>query len=75
MRKIFAAGVVGLALVAGQAAASAQSAAAVRAGDRIGATVTEGEELLGLPLFILIPAAIAAVVIIDEVVNDDSDSD
>lgn len=75
MRKIFAAGVVGLALVAGQAAASAQSAAAVRAGDRIGATVTEGDELLGLPLFILIPAAIAAVVIIDEVVNDDSDSD
>ena len=73
MKKIIAASVAGLLLVAGQAAASAQASA--RVGDRVGAQRGESSELVGIPLpLILIGAAILTGLIIKEV-SDDSESD
>ena len=73
MKKIIAATVAGLLLVAGQAAASTEASA--RVGDRVGAQSEESSELLGLPLpLIFIGAAILTGFIIDEV-SDNSESD
>lgn len=73
MKKIIAASVVGLALVAGQAAAANQ--AAPRIADRVGATAGESEEFAAIPApLIFIGAAVLAAVAIDQVV-DDGDSD
>lgn len=73
MKKIIAASVAGLLLVAGQAAATTQASA--RVGDRVGAQSAESSELAGIPLpLILIGAVILAGLAINEVV-DDSESD
>lgn len=73
MKKIIAASVVGLALVAGQAAAANQ--AAPRIADRVGATAGASDELAAIPApLIFIGAALLAGVVINEVV-DDGDSD
>ena len=73
MKKIIAATVAGLLLVAGQAAASTEASA--RVGDRVGAQSEESSELLGLPLpLIFIGAAILVGFVVNEVV-DDSESD
>ena len=73
MKKIIAASVVGLALVAGQAAAANQ--AAPRIADRVGATAGAAEEFAAIPApLIFIGAAVLAAVAIDAVV-DDGDSD
>ncbi|MEJ0067089.1 MAG: hypothetical protein WDM85_18150 [Caulobacteraceae bacterium] len=49
MRKYLAAGLVGLALVATQAAAS--DSAVLRLGDRVGSSSSTQNNLFGLPLF------------------------
>ena len=73
MKKIIAATVAGLLLVAGQAAASTEASA--RVGDRVGARSTESSELAGIPLpLIFIGAAILVGFAINEVV-DDGESD
>ncbi len=73
MKKIIAAATVGLLLVAGQAAATTQSAA--RVGDRVGAQAGESSELAAIPLPLLaIVAVVGAVVFYNEVI-DDSESD
>lgn len=73
MKKIIAATVAGLLLVAGQAAASTEASA--RVGDRVGAQSEESSELLGLPLpLIFIGAALLTGLIVNEV-SDDSESD
>ena len=73
MKKIIAAATVGLLLVAGQAAATTQSAA--RVGDRVGAQAGESSELAAVPLPLLaIVAVVGAVVFYNEVI-DDSESD
>ncbi len=73
MKKIIAATVAGLLLVAGQAAASTEASA--RVGDRVGAQVGESSELAAIPLpLIFIGAAILVGFVVNEVV-DDSESD
>ncbi len=73
MKKIIAATVAGLLLVAGQAAASTETSA--RVGDRVGAQSEQSSELLGLPLpLIFIGAALLTGLIINEV-SDDGESD
>lgn len=73
MKKILAAATVGLLLVAGQAAATTQSAA--RVGDRVGAQAGESSEFASIPLpLIAIGAIVGAVVFYNEVI-DDSESD
>lgn len=68
MKKIIAATVAGLLLVAGQAAASTQASA--RVGDRVGAQSGESSELAGIPLpLIFIGAAILVGFAINEVVD------
>jgi len=54
MRKAVAAITAGLLLVAGQAAASGTNSAVVRVGDRIGAKSGQSEELLGIPIAVLL---------------------
>lgn len=73
MKKILAAATVGLLLVAGQAAATTQSAA--RVGDRVGAQAGESSEFASIPLpLIAIGAIVGAVVFYNEVI-DDGESD
>jgi hypothetical protein len=73
MKKIIAATVAGLLLVAGQAAATTQASA--RVGDRVGAQAGESSELAAIPLPLLaIGGIILGAVIINEV-SDDSESD
>ena len=73
MKKIIAASVAGLLLVAGQAAATTEASA--RVGDRVGARSAESSELASIPLpLIFIGAAILIGFAINEVV-DDSESD
>ncbi len=73
MKKIIAATVAGLLLVAGQAAASTEASA--RVGDRVGAQAGESSELAAIPLpLIFIGAAILVGFVVNEVV-DDSESD
>ncbi len=73
MKKIIAATVAGLLLVAGQAVASTEASA--RVGDRVGAQSEESSELAGIPLpLIFIGAAILVGFAVNEIV-DDSESD
>lgn len=74
MKKTIAAVTAGLLLVAGQAAAANDTAAA-RVGDRVGSTAGEASEFAGVPLPVLLVGAavlVAAVVVISD---DDSESD
>ena len=73
MKKTIAAVTAGLLLVAGQAAAANDSAAA-RVGDRIGATADESSEFAGVPLPVLI--VLGAILVTGVVAaTDDSESD
>lgn len=75
MRKTVAAVAVGLLLVAGQAAAAGSNNAAVRVGDRVGATSSDSSEFAGIPLPVLLigAAVVAATVVV--ATDDDSESD
>lgn len=76
MRKVIAASVAGLVLVAGQAAASNVGSTELRVGDRLGARANAESELVGVPLFVLIAGGIVlSAVIYNNVIKDDSDSD
>ena len=73
MKKIIAATVAGLLLVAGQAAATTQASA--RVGDRVGARAGESSELAAIPLpLVFLGAALLIGFAINEVV-DDGESD
>lgn len=74
MRKTIAAVTAGLLLVAGQAAAANTSAAA-RVGDRVGARADASSEFAGIPLPVLLigTAVIIATVVVAS--DDDSESD
>ena len=73
VKKTIAAVTAGLLLVAGQAAAANDSAAA-RVGDRIGATADESSEFAGVPLPVLI--VLGAILVTGVVAaTDDSESD
>ena len=73
MKKIIAATVAGLLLVAGQAAATTEASA--RVGDRVGARSAESSELAAIPLpLIFIGAAILAGFVVNEVA-DNGESD
>lgn len=73
MKKIIAATVAGLMLVAGQAAATTEASA--RVGDRVGARASESSELAAIPLpLIAIVAIIGGVVFFNEVIDDESES-
>jgi hypothetical protein len=75
VKKTLAAVTAGLLLVAGQAAAS-QNTAAVRVNDRIGAPVGESSEFAGAELGGIVLAVAAIAFVIAGVSNDDdSDSD
>ena len=74
MRKTIAAVTAGLLLVAGQAAAAGATNAAVRVGDRVGATAGESSEFAGVPLPVLI--VLGAILVTGVVAaTDDSESD
>lgn len=75
MKKAIAAVAAGVMLVASQAAVAASSNAAVRVGDRVGATSAESSEFAAIPLPVLL---IGAAVLVGAVVvasDDDSESD
>ena len=74
MKKTIAAVTAGLLLVAGQAAAANNNTAVARVGDRIGAASDESNEFAGLPLPVLLIAAVVIVTTV-AVANDDSESD
>lgn len=74
MRKTVAAVTAGLLLVAGQAAAGAQTAS-VRVGDRVGVASSESSEFAGIPLPVLLIGAAVIVATIAVASNDDSESD
>jgi hypothetical protein len=74
MRKIVAATVAGLMLVAGQAVAAGSTESA-RIGDRIGATTEASEEFAGIPLPVLLIGAAVLVAAVVVVSDDDSESD
>lgn len=74
MRKTVASAIVGVLLVAGQAAAASNNAT-VRVGDRVGARADASSELAGIPLPVLLigSAVIATTIVI--ATDDDSESD
>lgn len=74
MKKAIAAAAVGVLLIAGQAAA-ANNTAAARVGDRVGVAAGESSEFAGVPLPVLIVGAglLAAAVVVAS--DDDGDSD
>lgn len=74
MKKTVAAVAMGTLLVAGQAAATAQTATA-RVGDRVGPRAGPSSEFAGIPLIgiVAIAGVIAAAVVV--VSDDDSESD
>lgn len=74
MKKAIAAAAVGVLLVAGQAAA-ANNTAAARVGDRVGVATGESSEFAGVPLPVLLVGAglLAAAVVVAS--DDDGDSD
>lgn len=73
MKKIIAATVAGLLLVAGQAAANTEASA--RVGDRVGAQAGESSELAAVPLPLIgIIGLVAAALVINEI-TDDGESD
>lgn len=74
MRKAVAAVTVGLLLVAGQAAAAGSNSVVSRVGDRVGARSGEAEQLLGVPLAVLIIGGTVLITAIT-VVADDGESD
>lgn len=74
MRKAVAAVTAGLLLVAGQAAAAGSDSVVSRVGDRVGARSGEAEQLLGVPLAVLIIGG-AVLVTAVTVVADDGESD
>jgi len=73
MRKIIAAVTVGVLLVAGQAAAAASNSAVSRVGDRVGARQGDAEQLLGVPIAVVIIGG-AVLIATVAVVTDDGDS-
>jgi len=75
MKKIATAVLAGALLVAGQAAATTESAA--RVGDRVGAVSTESSEFAGgVPVgLIFAAAAVASFALIASANDDDSESD
>jgi hypothetical protein len=75
MKKTIAAVTAGLLLVAGQAAATNQSQATARVGDRVGARAEASSEFNGIPVVGLIAAAGVLAALIVVVSGDDSDSD
>lgn len=73
MKKIIAATVAGLLLVAGQAAATTEASA--RVGDRVGARSSESSELAAIPLpLIFVGAALLIGFAVNEV-SEDGESD
>ena len=74
MRKTIAAVTAGLLLVAGQAAAANNSAAA-RIGDRVGARADESSEFAGVPIFVLLIGAAVLITTIVVASDDNSQSD
>ena len=73
MKKILAASVAGLLLVAGQAAATTEASA--RVGDRVGARSAESSEYASIPLPLIGVLAVAGAVLFYNEVIDDSESD
>ena len=74
MKKAIAAAAVGVLLIAGQATA-ANNTAAARVGDRVGVAAGESSEFAGVPLPVLL---VGAAIIVGAVVvasDDDSESD
>lgn len=74
MRKTVSAAIIGLMLVAGQAAAAGSNSVVDRVGDRVGARADASEEFAGMPIPVLL---IGAAVLIGAIVvasNDDSKS-
>lgn len=74
MRKAIAAITVGVLLVAGQAAAAASNSAVARVGDRVGAQAGEADELLGVPISVLLIGGAVLIATIS-VISDEGDSD
>ena len=74
MRKAVAAVTVGLLLVAGQAAATGSNSAVARVGDRVGSRTSDAEQLLGIPLAVLIIGG-AVLLATFKVVSDNGESD
>ena len=74
MRKTVAAAVLGLLMVAGQAAAASNNASA-RLGDRAGARVDASEGFAGVPLPVLLVGAAVVVAAVVTATDDDSQSD
>ncbi len=74
MEKVVSALAAGLLLVAGQAAAANNSAAA-RVGDRVGVEAGEASEFAGVPLPVLIVGAAILVAAAVAISDDESESD
>ncbi|MDI1325390.1 MAG: hypothetical protein PSV23_01185 [Brevundimonas sp.] len=74
MKKTIAAVTAGLLLIAGQAAAANTNAAA-RVGDRIGASTAESSEFAGVPLPVLLIGAAVLIGVVVVATDDDSESD
>ena len=74
MKKTIAAVTAGLLLIAGQAAAANDTAAA-RIGDRVGASTAESSEFAGVPLPVLLIGAAVIIATIVVATDDDSESD
>ena len=74
MRKTIAAVTAGLLLVAGQAAATNNSAV-TRVGDRVGARADASSEFAGVPIFVLLIGAAVLITTIVVATDDASESD
>ncbi len=74
MRKTIAAVTAGLLLVAGQAAASNNSAV-TRVGDRVGARAETSSEFAGVPIFVLLIGTAVLITTIIVATDDASESD
>ena len=74
MRKMIAAVSVGLLLVAGQAAAAGSNSAVTRVGDRVGASADGSNELVGVPVAVLLIGGLVLVTAIVTATDDNSDS-
>lgn len=74
MRKAVVATAIGLLLVAGQAAAAGSNSAVTRVGDRVGAKSGEAEQLIGVPIGVLLIGG-AVIIATVSVIADDGESD
>lgn len=74
MKKTIAAVTAGLLLIAGQATA-ANTTAAARVGDRVGASTAESSEFAGVPLAVLLVGGALIIATIVVATDDDSESD